>query len=307
MPLYRHKDANGFGSPTSDFCALSDGTNVTAVLARIHASRTDDRGNPPACHNGFAVEGLPLARGHVVALSLGGCDESFNIVPQFEHWQATGAWRRMEVHVRKHFDGKLMLVEILYGRDGGEQGFADWAGSTFMAWTDSRVPDHFTINIYDSPASPFAIEDGGAFYRTVNGLQGALYSQEFDLGTEMPSEDKAYYLNLRALEAIEAKLHKDKDQRDPMDYVLQDPNAMGWVRGTVGAWDGVTATEAGALQAFNIVRRGHDITEPKFVKQWNLLHPDDPLQVKRKPAVKRPLDDDGEEEGPKKKRARYDQ
>ena len=55
------------------------------------------RHGTPQPSSGLHTGGEPdVDPGHVMALHLGGPDNSFNIVPQWSHWQQLGAWRKME-------------------------------------------------------------------------------------------------------------------------------------------------------------------------------------------------------------------
>jgi len=49
--------------------------NTLAVLGVINSRpTTEDREDPPKCGNGFQTADLPFAKGHVIALELGGSD-----------------------------------------------------------------------------------------------------------------------------------------------------------------------------------------------------------------------------------------
>jgi hypothetical protein len=266
-----------------------------------------------------------LAYGHLVALTLGGCDELANLVPQFEMWQANGAWAAMEREIGADYDGKLMHVEVGYGRDGPEQqgghaGLTAWGENTFMEWTDRRIPDFFRIRIYDNDdLSPSNIMDG-QFNEVVTDLSPTVIKEySFDLGRSMPREDKMYYLAMRALEAIEAKMdHEGSTYAIATDYVLKHPGAVEWARQQAMGWDGVEATEAMALQAYDIVRHGEKLSFAKFEAKWLNAQAGPDLmdftttveieRVKKKPTKRlfEPTEEAEEEEEQPKKRRRKD-
>ena len=186
----------------SNFCMRIAGTTTTAVLARIRVRPTAERAGPPACGNGFDTARLAFAKGHVIALELGGSDHPANVVPQFEHWQgkANGAWRQMEIALKAYKD-HVMLVEIAYGRTGGEQDhdtmLAAFVADRLMDWTDSRIPDGFKVYIWnDKTRDPDKIADENAFNLEIIRLKTLhpVFTKDFALGNAMPEPDRGGYV-----------------------------------------------------------------------------------------------------------------
>lgn len=123
------------------------------LIGVIHRQNTGDRDQPPNCHTGFVTEGTPFAKGHVMALELGGCDQSFNIVPQYERWQgspgaANGAsWRDMELSLRNG-QQEVMVVEMDYAAvaDSYAANKAAFAGGdNLLHWTGPNIPIRFRV------------------------------------------------------------------------------------------------------------------------------------------------------------------
>eukprot|EP01084_Bolivina_argentea_P144861 254059_1 len=70
---------------------------VWSVEGIVVPLSTKGRNMPPKPYNGFPIgNDLNLDKGHVMALSNGGPDVKYNIVPQSSKWQRTGAWRNLE-------------------------------------------------------------------------------------------------------------------------------------------------------------------------------------------------------------------
>ena len=96
-------------------CMKYSGNTTSSVIAIIKTRTkvSKNRKGPPACGNGFETAYLAFAKGHIIALELGGSDDQFNVVPQFEDWQgkANGEWRQMEVEV-----GKVMQIRSCWLR-----------------------------------------------------------------------------------------------------------------------------------------------------------------------------------------------
>ena len=100
----------------------------TAVLGVVRIRATTKRDPPPKCGSGYETDRLAFAKGHLIALELGGVDDQWNVVPQFEHWQGkpNGDWRIMEITVKQKLEnttGAAMLVEAGYGRGGREEDY----------------------------------------------------------------------------------------------------------------------------------------------------------------------------------------
>lgn len=130
------------------------------LVGRIVRQGTGDRLSPPRCLSGFDTDNTPFARGHVMALELGGCDDtsvvngvrlSANIVPQYENWQGVrpGAWREMEVAVGAGaadvFIARLTYQPGPFAQTYGQQK-ADWnASNRLLHWLHPLIPRRFEI------------------------------------------------------------------------------------------------------------------------------------------------------------------
>ncbi len=124
------------------------------VVGRIFKQTTKGRPSPPACLSEFNCGYTPFAYGHVMALELGGWDDSANIVPQYEKWQGVpgGAWRNMENAVYaaiEHCD--VFLAQLTYGDGPFAKLYDDqsWEfnvhGRMLMHWEEPRIPVRFQV------------------------------------------------------------------------------------------------------------------------------------------------------------------
>lgn len=137
--------------PSRPCYVLLDGQNRPAALAGgVTPTETGERPTapPPIC--GLNLNKTSLGRGHIMALELGGPDVSENIVPQYQQWQQTGAWRQMEVRAERTVLPQAVFVVLLeYGNAGnavtaGLHGiFLDTDPTVY--WDDYRVPTRFRI------------------------------------------------------------------------------------------------------------------------------------------------------------------
>eukprot|EP01083_Nonionella_stella_P256514 879093_1 len=67
---------------------------VEGIVLPISTSGRPSSSNP---YNGYPTGGATgLDRGHLMALSIGGPNINFNIVPQSSQWQQSGGWKQME-------------------------------------------------------------------------------------------------------------------------------------------------------------------------------------------------------------------
>ena len=74
-----------------------DESQILSVHGIILPISTAERPDAPNPYNGAETgTASGLDKGHVMALSNGGPDVSFNIVPQTAQWQRNGGWRKME-------------------------------------------------------------------------------------------------------------------------------------------------------------------------------------------------------------------
>jgi hypothetical protein len=141
------------------FVLLDDGAgfaNPVMMVGEIFRQSSQGRDNPPLCANGFDTAGTAFALGHIMALELGGCDVSENIVPQYGQWQgnANGRWRLME---RKLVDAdtatralqQVMVVVIDYDATAPMTTVAERTrfamGEKLMHFTDPRIPTRFRV------------------------------------------------------------------------------------------------------------------------------------------------------------------
>jgi hypothetical protein len=259
-----------FRGVTSSFCMKYAGTTTQAVLATIRPRTTAGRPPPPNCGNGFDTSYLPFAKGHVIALELGGSDEPFNVVPQFEDWQGklNGAWRQMEVALGA-YPAHVMLVEIGYNRPGPnethEQAVAAFVDDRLRDWLDKRIPDVFRVRVWKSAESPAAIDGDTAFDAMIGRLEKAVPVHEsvFNLGTALPEPDRSMYVNQAALQT--AMDLWDEDAFPNFTGFMLQPGTVGDVRADLLALPGIVPTEASNVQALPIMlayQKG--LTAPKI-------------------------------------------
>jgi hypothetical protein len=122
---------------------------ATKLVGVIHRQDTSGRDNPPPCLSEFETFGTPFARGHIMALELGGPDISANIVPQYGCWQAVGDWRRMEVEIRETIDADVFIADLTYTETFGttyevqKRNFEN--GDKLFHWQDTRIPVRFRV------------------------------------------------------------------------------------------------------------------------------------------------------------------
>ncbi|MEJ0018336.1 MAG: hypothetical protein WDN25_17600 [Acetobacteraceae bacterium] len=209
---------NGRGlTQTADNCFIHLGDaggkrSAMRVVGRIFRQSTGGRDSPPACLNEFDTAGTPFALGHVMALELGGCDTSENIVPQYGQWQGSeiGAWRLMEKAVyNMSTDADVLIVDVAYGpgpfAKSWQQQYDDFAGGDkLFSWEEARIPVHFRVWAVAATwtgAGGVSIAgylggDAGAKDAAIAGLVAALPDTRkvFDQRvSEMPAVDRDYW------------------------------------------------------------------------------------------------------------------
>lgn len=190
---------------TSNICMLYDDGDheiTRAVIGRIRTRATQGRETADLkCGSGFVCAYLPFARGHVIALELGGSDNPYNVVPQFERWQnKAGRWREMEEEIQKKYNGRLMVVEIGYGRSGGIDTHASlrvkFEGDPFVSWTDRLIPDKFTVRVIDHALDPSTLTSPALFAAAIAALVpiAAIQTWEFTFPASgvLAEEDEAF-------------------------------------------------------------------------------------------------------------------
>jgi hypothetical protein len=281
-----HPESFTLQGVTSNYCmkksGAGDDATTLAVLAEIRVRKTSGRDSPPICGNGFETAKLPFAKGHVIALELGGSDDPGNVVPQFEDWQGkpNGAWRQMEIELMQHH-GKMMLVTIGYGRSGGRQDFADlrrlFDSDRLMDWSDERIPDSFQVRVWmNDGVDPSAIATDKDFDGAVAklGKRGPSYQKDFNLGEAMPQPDRQNFVNQYAVDvAIDAYEIYESTPRPklaradtPISWMMS-LGTMDGIRNELLNAPGVTAPEATGMQAWPVINNWQKTTEAKVVKK----------------------------------------
>jgi hypothetical protein len=205
------------------FGILMNGNCPTLMAGFIQVVATTGRDNPPDPYSGFACGNSPYAKGHIMALELGGPDISENIVPQFGQWQGVGEWRQMEVEVANRYHGHFFTVCLDYDFNGLDRNtFADpWDSGQgeIEAWELKVIPTKFRVRVLDF-SSTHAVVTGlkGLLGKTalntlewttgrtqlelLTGLGGpVLFQHEFSQRV-MPEIDKLYWLGQQAFEEL---------------------------------------------------------------------------------------------------------
>jgi hypothetical protein len=278
--------AFGLEGVVSNICMRHIANGGTfAVLGRINRRGTSNRDSPPLCGNRFDTSYLPFAKGHLIALELGGSDNEYNVVPQFEDWQGklNGEWRQMESALNKsEYEGCLMLVEVAYGRTGAvedhDAAWAAFAANRLRDWADPRIPNGFRVRVWADPLDPSSILEDARFNTEVSRLDSVVckFDQRFNLGVKMPEPDRSMYINQMALNIAEIK-HDDEVARQParapsMISWLLTPEAIPFVRAELGKVAGVEAPEAANQQAYPIMFAYQaGVTPSKIGKKVKLL------------------------------------
>ena len=125
---------------------------ATQLVGVIHRQETRGRDNPPPCLSEFETFATPFARGHIMALELGGPDISANIVPQYGQWQGNeqGDWRKMEVKIRYETDDDVFIADLTYTTETFGTTYEDQKlnfenGNKLFHWQDTRIPVRFRV------------------------------------------------------------------------------------------------------------------------------------------------------------------
>jgi hypothetical protein len=145
-----------------------------------------------------------------MSLELGGPDVTQNIVPQYQQWQETGAWRRMEDQAKRTTIPQPVFVVLMEYANGGDA-MASNLHDTFqnvnasVYWDDYRIPTRFQVWLLSGTAQPGAgilanilgdgLSENARAAATAN-LTGQLNAvptfQDFSV-TAMPQEDVSYW------------------------------------------------------------------------------------------------------------------
>ncbi|HEV2495236.1 MAG TPA: hypothetical protein VG204_19430 [Terriglobia bacterium] len=126
-----------------------------AVFGRIAVITTSGRENPPQPLSGFACDRTPFAKGHIMALELGGPDISANIVPQYGLWQGNGEWRTMETTLAKEHNGHLFAARLFYNfasHDYAGQ-FQRCSNGEVFDWNHYCIPTRIDVWVLDAQAT----------------------------------------------------------------------------------------------------------------------------------------------------------
>lgn len=189
----------------------------TYLFGRIQVCSTQGRPSPPEPSSGFVTDYTPFARGHVMALELGGPDVDFNIVPQWGQWQGGGAWRRMEedIAARSGTGGfRTFVARLTYAwtgttRDTSQAAFA--AGQRLVVWDDRRIPTRIEVwaTVDADPDGYFTALDDAKRIANAPAICGKLGAPLADWDhTGMPPIDRDYWRR----QQIKAFLHREYDQ-----------------------------------------------------------------------------------------------
>lgn len=277
------------------------GNNTVGLLGLIQCRTTKDRDNPPQPANGFNTAGTPFGNGHVLALNLGGTDDTRNLVPQWEQWQQTGAWRQVEVKCAE-FNGGLFRCEVAYDDAALDQHatlLAGMAANPLQAWADPRLPVAFRVRVYrrSSPELGAVLTD-----LAYNALVSTLDSEHpaYDSGVlahqAMPPEDAQYWQNqimagqLKQLYA--AYTAQEQARVAAQGQVLV--NAIGFtqfvqhgdtrteLQSALGMYAGFSATDIAGLQIERVLRATHKVTAKAVARYRKLMNADFGDDSKRK-------------------------
>lgn len=260
-----------------------EGEITVSVIGIVSKIDTTGRPNPPPPHSGFKTAKTPFGNGHVFALSLGGSDSRKNIVPQWEQWQQTGAWRRFEVDCEA-FNGQIFRCDILYNPAASQQYDLLWAAfqkDRLIAWSDPRLPTHFRVRV-------FARADLGSYDGISNEAQldAALSAldkkkEQLDSGwldhVDMPLQDRAYwqeqtigtllddmYDDFQDEEELRATgAGKKLDRAISFTGFVLHPDTIPDLQKQLEEYNGFTATEIAGVKADRMLRATHKWTEKK--------------------------------------------
>jgi len=261
------------GGVTSNICMkYHENGSTTAVLGIIRHRNTRGRSSPPACGNGYNTAELAFAKGHIIGLEIGGVDDGYNVVPQFEHWQGkpNGEWRQMEIELSQvQFNNAMILIEVNWGRTGIEEAH-DVALALFQEnhirdWTDRRIPDAYRIRVWNGGGDPSSITSDADFDTAVTSINPAtvIYDKQIVLGDAMPEPDRAMYIEQHAL-GVALERHVALKREDSMMSFLMDVGTVDMVRADVAKNKSILSTEAAGIQAVPIMQAYQNISLPRI-------------------------------------------
>lgn len=291
----------------SCFAIRMDGNgNTLGVLGHIRCRSTVGRPTPPQPHNGFDTAYTPFGNGHVFALSLGGTDDSRNIVPQWEQWQQTGAWRKVEEACEKS-DGQLFRCDIVYddtAADDYAMNKSAFIAHPLVAWAHPGLPVSFRVRTYNrvgTGAEIAKLSNDFAYGALIVELDKAATS--FDSGllahASIPDEDRRYWQD----QVIARLAREGYDQFERAEssrvttnatafvstisftnYVLH-PDTRNELQGRLGALSGFLPPEIAGLQVNRVLTATHKLTAKGIERARKLFKsrfPKDLLDSSRK-------------------------
>lgn len=203
---------------------LINADKLPVLLAGIiSTTTTKGRPSPPSPFSGFACENSPYAKGHIMALELGGPDIAENIVPQFGLWQGVGEWRKMEDRVGKNGDGELFTVCLEYEfTETKRSAFdVDWESGMgeVTAWKLREIPSVLHVRVLKAKAADKIVTDlvdllgrtsfsdadwttwRGQLGKAAFGVGTLLHEEKFEQ-KGIPEIDADYWLGKQAIEEI---------------------------------------------------------------------------------------------------------
>lgn len=269
-------------------------SNTVGVIGKIQLRSTQGRPSPPPPFNGFVTAYTPFGNGHVLALSLGGSDEPRNLVPQWEQWQQTGAWRAVETGCEQH-GGKLFRCDVDYDDAAMDQHAtlaSAFAADPLTDWSDPRLPTAFRVRVYATnvDARMRAVATDGDF----DGLAGDLDRLQvvFDSGPlnhrQMPAEDVRYWQDevLRRLSEQQYQAFQGEEQArvqgqgqvlvSTMDFTnfLLHPDTRSSMQSALRAMTGFSPPEIANLQVNRLLNATHRIKQKAIDRYRKLFHRD---------------------------------
>eukprot|EP01083_Nonionella_stella_P047368 126771_1 len=123
---------------------LYDNSQIWSLQGIVVPISTVGRPSAPKPYNGAATgTALGTDKGHIMALSNGGPDVTYNIVPQSNQWQRTGGWRQLEIAVFDHAMSK-------YGWNETHKYLASEIGQVKSPGTHNFVIFNVTMSDYDA-------------------------------------------------------------------------------------------------------------------------------------------------------------
>lgn len=270
------------------FVLIDDTGRPQMLIGEIVPQTSEGRDSPPDCFSGFDTAGTAFAKGHIMALELGGCDDSENIVPQYGQWQGNqnGAWRKMEKAVYDHAVAKGAEKQVLVvacNYPGGatmvtpEERAAYLNGEKLRHFTDPRIPLRFKVWVvprtWASKSGKVTME---AFLKA--GEKAALFAGLFlamgtevtpmfeETITEMPAIDREYW----KAQMLNAKVRQAYD-----DYLAaQQKKLDDWLAKEMGGSYGGGGGGGGKMRP---PRRATAMSRVGAMPYTSSPKPDDPL------------------------------